>query len=75
LQVAPEAGGGVESAFLEDVGDVAAGEDDYGVAVFADLLVGLVIEVGGVTRTPNWRCRSREISRLVSRTPTPLAGP
>ena len=25
-----------------------------------------------VIRTPNWRWRSREMSRLVSRTPTPL---
>jgi len=47
VQVAPEAGGGVESAFLKDVCDVAAAEDDYRVAVFADFLVGLVIEVEG----------------------------
>jgi hypothetical protein len=27
-----------------------------------------------VTRTPNWRWRSREMSLLVSRTPTPVVG-
>jgi hypothetical protein len=31
---------------FEDVSDVAAGEDDDGVAVFADLVVGLSVEVG-----------------------------
>jgi len=46
-QVTAEAGGGVVAAFLEDVCDVAAGEDDYGVAVLADFLVGLIIEVRG----------------------------
>lgn len=62
----------VEAALLEDVGDVAAGEDDDGVAVFADSLVGLAVQV--VTRTPNCRWRSREMSLLVSRTPTPWSG-
>lgn len=33
--------------FLEDVGDVAAGQDDDGVAVFADFLVCLAVQVGG----------------------------
>ena len=32
---------------FEDVGDVAAGDDDDGVAIFADLGVGLGVEVGG----------------------------
>ena len=47
MQVAAEGCGGVEAAFLEDVGDVAAGQDDDGVSVFADFLVGLAVQLGG----------------------------
>lgn len=47
MQVTAEGCGGVEAALLEYVGDVAAGEDDDGMAVFADLLVRLVVQVRG----------------------------
>lgn len=66
--------GVVEALRLEDVGDVAADKDNNRMTVFAYLGICLVIHVGGVTRTPNWRWRSREISRLASRTPTPWPG-
>ena len=45
MQVAAEGGRAVEAAFLEDVGDIAAGQDDDRVAVFTDLLVGLGVKV------------------------------
>ena len=47
-QVLPQWGGCVESLGLEYVDDVAASQDDDGVAVFADLGVGLGVEVGTV---------------------------
>lgn len=47
MQVTAEGCGGVEAALLEYVGDIAAGEDDDGMAVFADLLVRLVVQVRG----------------------------
>ena len=47
VQVLSESGGVVEALGFEDVGDVAAGEDDDGVGVFADFGVGLGVEVGG----------------------------
>lgn len=37
----------VEAFGFEDVGDVAAGEDDDGVAVFTDFGVSLGVKVGG----------------------------
>lgn len=45
----------VEVLGFEDVGDVAAGEDDDGMGVFADLDVGRASRWEVVTRTPNWR--------------------
>jgi hypothetical protein len=36
---------GVEATPLEEFHDVAAGQDDYGVAVFTDLAVCLVVDV------------------------------
>jgi hypothetical protein len=47
VQMAAESCDGVEAALLEDIGDVAAGQDDDGMAVFADFLVGLAVQVGG----------------------------
>jgi hypothetical protein len=41
-----ELGGCIESLGLEYVDDVAAGDDDDGMAVFADFGVGLGVEVG-----------------------------
>jgi hypothetical protein len=42
-----ECGGVVETLGFEDVGNVAAGEDDDGVGVFAYFGIGLGVEVGG----------------------------
>jgi hypothetical protein len=47
LKVTLEGSDVVEAALLEDVGNVAGGEDDDGVAVFPDFLVGPAVEVRG----------------------------
>jgi hypothetical protein len=45
VQVLPECGRIVQALGFKDVGDVATGEDDDGVGVFADFGVGLGVEV------------------------------
>jgi hypothetical protein len=49
-------------------------QDDDRVPVFADFPVRLGVEVRGRDQDAELACRSREMSRLVSRTPTPWLG-
>ena len=74
VQVLPEGLGGVQALGLEDLGDVPPGKDDDGVPVLADLLVGLAVDVRGGDQDAELPVRSREIRRLVSRTPTLFRG-
>lgn len=45
MKVRSEGLGGVQALGPEDVGDVSPGEDDDGMSVLADLLVGLAVDI------------------------------
>ncbi len=74
VKEAADRGYGVAPAFLEDLYYVPLGQDHNRVAIFADLLVGLRVDVRGRDQDTELRYLSREMRRLVQRTPTLFKG-